>query len=279
LAALLAGKTQMAGPAEPLVGAYGLLIAFAAQGDDLALGRLTGVLADLLHPAARRRGVLALLCGAGLQQRLYSAEFLEGVGAERLNSRRLVRHTFRQAQGSAAAASRGLGALAAAGVLNLHSRGALAALHAGMAAWHLDGRVQLVGRLAGEMETFAQVGLFLRLLLDSPAWAGGAREAEALLRGVVAQEDVRDLAGPRKDLTDALPEHARAILEGLGAADSEGSDADDDGNLAGFVCGDSEVEFSTSEEEEGGGVAAAAPKRRASAAAAAAPKLKRLRRQ
>jgi hypothetical protein len=124
-----------------------------------------------------------------------------------------------------------------------------------MAGWHVDGRAALVARLASELESFAQLGLFLRLLLDSPACAAaGAGEAAALLRSVLAHEDVRDLAGTRRDLTDALPEHARAITEGLAAAEAEdASDADEDGNLAEFVCGDSEVEFSTSEEECGGG--------------------------
>jgi hypothetical protein len=277
----------MAAPAEPLLGAYGLLIAFAAQGDALALGRLTGVLADLVHPSCPRRGVLALLVGAGLQAHLYHAEFLEGVGAARLNSRRLVRFTFAQARGSAAQASRGLVALAAAGVLNLYSRGALAALAAGMAGWHVDGRAQLVARLASELESFAQLGLFLRLLLDAPAGAAaGAGEAAALLRGVLAHEDVRDLAGTRKDLVDALPEHARTIAEGLAAAEAEdASDADEEGNLAGFICGDSEVEFSTSEDE--GGVeegrrksqAAQGDKRRRPAASGSGGSSKRLRRQ
>jgi hypothetical protein len=239
----------MAGVEEPYVGAYGVLLAFAATNDDLALGRLVGVLADLLHPASPRRGVLRLLLGSGLQARLYAPEFLEGVGASRLNSARLVRHTFSSAAGPGEAL-RGLAALASAGVLNLHSRRALAELHAGMAGWHVDARIALVGRLASEFESFAQVGLFLRLLLDSPARSGAPGEAGALLRGVMALEDVRDLAGSSRDLMDALPEHAEDIAAGLGAEEAA-SDADEEGNLAGFVCGDDEVDFSSSEEGEG----------------------------
>ena len=232
---------------EPYVGAYGVLLAFAATNDDLALGRLVGVLADLLHPASPRRGVLRLLLGSGLQARLYAPEFLEGVGASRLNSARLVRHTFSCAAGPGEAL-RGLAALASAGVLNLHSRRALAELHAGMAGWHVDARIALLGRLASELESFAQVGLFLRLLLDSPARSGAPGDAGALLRGIAALEDVRDLAGSSRDLMDALPEHAEDIAAGLGAEEAA-SDEDEEGNLAGFVCGDDEVEFSSSEGE------------------------------
>jgi hypothetical protein len=245
--------------AEPLLGAYRLLLDFAALDDDLALGRLVGVVADSLHPGARKRGVVRLLRATGLGGRLFSAEFLEGVGAERLNSRRLVRHAFAAAETSAEA-SRNVRALAAAGALNLHSRGALAALLEGMASWHVDGRARLVAALASEFESFAQAGLFLALLLDAPAArAAPAGDAAALLRGVLAAEDVRDLAGARRDLADALPEHAALVMAALGGDEAESSDADADGNLADFICGDDEVEFSTTDDDEVG--AARAPPR------------------
>jgi hypothetical protein len=234
----------------PSLNAYSLLSDFSAHGDDGALGKLLSVIVGLVHPDSPKRGALRLLLASGLGAKLYSAEFLDGLGPRHLNSRRLVRHTFRVHAGAPHEACRGLVALASAGVLNLYSRSALAALHEGWAAWHVDGRALLVGQLVGEqLETFAQLGEFLRLLLDSPASCLSPAQEAVLLRGVLACEDVRDLAGATKDLKGALPEHAAVIGEAL-AAEEQASDEDAEGNLAGFVCGDSEVSFDSSEEEE-----------------------------
>jgi hypothetical protein len=230
----------------PQIGVYTVLREFSKQGDALALGRLLACVTDLLHPGCAKRGLLKVLLASGLRGHLYSAEFLEGVGRSRLNTRRLIRHTFVHSEG-AAEASRGLLALSAAGVLNLHSRRALQELHAGMAGWHMDGRTLLLGRLASEFESFTQLGLFLRLLLDAPGCPPG--QGEALVRGVLALEDVRDLVGSSKELKEALPEFQGIIDQAL-QAEEAASDEDEEGNLQGFVCGDDEVEYSSLDEGE-----------------------------
>jgi len=141
--------------------------------------------------------------------------------------------------------------LAASGALNLHSRGALGELHKGIHSWHVEPQARLVGNLAGELNSFASAGLFLHLLLDSKECGWSKEHSTQLLRSVVAQDNVKDLAGNPADLLAALPQYKADIEEDLFAAvnDSDASDADECGDLAGFVCGDDEVEYSGSEAE------------------------------
>lgn len=208
------------------------------------------VLSDLVYPDAPRRGFLELLEASQLTPLLHSPEFLEGVGKGHLNSRRLVHFAFSSST-SDAESVRTLLSLAASGFLNLHSRGALGELHQGMAGWHVESQAKVLGNLAGELDTFGGAGLFLRLFIDSPASDLTREEVGHLLATLVTNENVRDLAGDPGDLLAALPDYSGDIQEGLLAAvaDSDASDADEDGDLAGFVCDDDEVVYS---EDSGG---------------------------
>jgi hypothetical protein len=239
-----------------LVPVIPLIRSFQASGsgdDNLSLGRLMAVLTDLVYPSTPKSGFLKLLGASQLTHLLHSPEFLEGVGKGHLNSRRLVRFAFSSST-SDAESVRALLSLAASGFLNLHSRGALGELHKGMAGWHVESQAKVLGNLAGELDTFWGAGLFLRLFIDSPACDLTREEVAHLLSTLVTNENVRDLAGDPGDLLASLPDYSGDIQEGLFAAvgDSDASDADDDGDLAGFVCDDDEVVYSedSGEEEE-----------------------------
>jgi hypothetical protein len=225
-----------------------LLHAASSTLDSLALGQLVGVLAGELRPRGPRKAVLSLLRHTGLFPRLQDAEFVEGVGPSNFKSCRLLRFVFSHST-SPSEAIRTCTGLLAAGALRLRSATALAALHEGSRDWRPEVQGALAGALAGEMDSFRAAGVFLGGFLGSPACRLEPGEAAALLRAVAAREDVRDLAGDPNEFLAALPaDLADEVEEELlkAVADSDASDADAEGNLADFVCGDDEVEFSTS---------------------------------
>lgn len=233
---------------EPQISVYALLHAAAPVLDSLSLGQLVGVLAEELRPRAPRKAVLSLLRATGLAGKLRDAEFVEGVGPSRFKSCRLLRFVF-SSTASPSEAITACASLLAAGALRLRSPSAFAALHEGARGWRPEVLGALAGALAGEMDSFRAAGAFLGGLLASPVSRLEPAEAAALLRAVAAREDVRDLAGDPNDFLNALPpDLADEVEEELLAAvgDSGASDADGAGNLAGFVCADDEVEFSTS---------------------------------
>ncbi len=200
-----------------------------------------------------KSGTLRLIKRSGLAATLFDPErgheFFDALGRG-LKSARLLRLAFRRAAGSPAAAMRNVHTLMAAGTLNVFSSSALEALHAGMAGWPRPETVgALLARVAGEMDSAAQAGLFLGLFLTGPASVLTPEEEAAALAVVAHDADVRDLAGRREDLVAGLPVvHREAALEQLGAS-SEESDEDEAGNLAGFVTYSDEEE----EAEEGSG--------------------------
>jgi hypothetical protein len=221
--------------------------------DARALGQLVALLADELHPRAPRGGALRLVVAGGLAARLADADFIEALGAEHLKTARLLRLAFSRAGDSPARAIAAVAGMAAAGALNVYSASALAALHEGIAGWRVPIVADLVGRIAEGLDSFAQAGLFISLLLAAPGCALDAAGAAALLRAVVARPDVRDLAGAPADMMRQLPRDAAAAAadELRARAESDDSDADEDGNLAGFVCGDDEESAEESAGDDG----------------------------
>jgi hypothetical protein len=240
-----------------------------------ALGGLVAMLADWLLGGSRL-ATLRLIVEADLEELLASPEFVDRLGKGRLKSRALVTLAFRRAASPSAAITNVLG-LMSAGALNVFSASALVALHTGMRGWaSVEPRAALVGGLLAELDSWADAARLLALLLGSPAceWTDG--ESRELLRRVLAQEDVRDLAGdPTTELPGALPEYADILEDALGAfSEGDGSEADEHGNLAEFVVGDDEVSYDSdvsggsgdgSDDSDGAGqrgLAAGAPSRR-----------------
>ena len=230
--------------------------------DDGSLGALSGGLACAAG-ASRGSALLLFLARFGLWPRLADAEFVAGLrGASapsapplRLSGPRVIR----LALATAASAPRGAAAvlsLLRAGALDggdLLSRRSLAALHGLLRVPEGEAAAgALLAGVAGDMDSFAEVGALLARFL---AGAGAAApplppaQARAIIARVCASEDVRDLAGSPQALMAALPAHAEAIAEALAAA-ADDSDADEAGNLAGFVCGDDQIEYSSDEEGE-----------------------------
>ena len=247
------------------------LVARAADGalPEQAVGQLVALLADW-RLGGSRGATLRLLVAARCDERLLaSPEFLEGLGAGRLKSSRVLAHAFARSRGSPAAALRRIDALVCAGAVNVFSSSALAALHRGMAAWGAAPapKAALLGALVASLDTFAEAGTLLAALLEhaDSELLGGPAAAEELLRAVLREPAVRDLAGEPADLAAHLPDFEAAVAEALaaGASDDDGDDADEAGNLAGFV--DDEIRYDTDAREdegrgsdgEGGGAAGA----------------------
>ena len=240
--------------------------------DDNALGALVGVVsAQLLGAGANdrllRRTALRLVRGAGLEELLFlgsdaesGGAFLTALGPAAPRSKRLVSLAFECAT-TPSAALRHVEALHAAGALALEEPKTAAALLAGCAPWHADMQGELVGRLLGACDSYAEAGAALASLCEAREGDHEATEnddaLEVILRRALSGPDVRDLAGDRALLGSSarLPGGARVIIEGIleewaaadGSSDDD-SDADADGNLAGFVVASGGEE----EEPEGG---------------------------
>jgi hypothetical protein len=214
--------------------------------DSRALGRLVALLSDELYPRGPRAGALRLTERASLDELYLDPDFVESLGAQRIKSSRLARSAFARASSPSVAIAR-ISGLANAGALNIFSSSFLECLHAGMQGWRVEVQAELVGRLAETLDTFSSAGLFLSLLLGAQGSALEPREVLALLRRVVARSDVRDLSGAPADLLDQLPKDVAGEVEDelLDRDESEDSDADENGNLAGFV-----VESDCEEDDE-----------------------------
>lgn len=215
------------------------------------LGSLTASLASAVGCARGSRALLFLVT-FGLWSRLHDGEFVEGFGAHRLPAARLLR---------LASASCDSPAMAVRTMLSLHSAGALdaadlaapralAAMHGIISAWWSDAHGGAAGEaavtaaaarflvgLVSDMDSFANAGAFLASFFNDTACKLPRAAVRLILTDVCSNEDVHDLAGSPRALIDALPAHAAAISEALAAA-ADDSDADEDGNLAGFVADD-----------------------------------------
>jgi len=220
--------------------------------DPGALGALVALLADELFPARPRAGVVALARAGGLEDLFSDADFVAAVGRARLKSARLIRAAFDRAPRAPSAAIARVAGMAAAGALNVFSTSALAALHAGAAGWRAPALAELAGRLAEGLDSFAAAGLFLARFLAAPGAALEPAAAAALARAVCARRDVRDLAGAPADLLEQLPAALAGDVEDelLARDASDESDADEEGNLAGFVVDDGEGEEEEDDDED-----------------------------
>ena len=229
------------------------------------LGALAGTLADAVGCARGARALL-FLATFGLWPRLRDGEFVAGFGARRLApaAARLLRLTG-VAAATPGAAARALLALLGAGALDaadLLTPRALVALHgalrargsaaaaaaaappAAAAEAAAAAAAVLLRGIISEMDGFASAGVFIAAFFASDACELPLAAQRDVMARVCASADVRDLAGSPRALMDALPAHALAIAEALAAADDD-SDADDAGNLAGFV--DDEIAYSSTD--------------------------------
>ena len=172
-----------------------------------------------------------------------------------------------------------LGALITSGALNVFSKSAADALWRGMArcggyAAAARLRASLLARICLALESHKRAGLFLGVVLKyagagalgSGAPAADAEHARALLRLIVpavagrldgapaqfaaqTELELRAAPGARAALADAvsLPTFKAELLAALAPAEASDDEADEEGNLRGFVCYEEEEE-----EEEAG---------------------------
>lgn len=192
---------------------------------------------------------------ASLEELYCDADFVEALGSSRIKSARLIHNTFARGASPSAAIARVAGLAASGALRSLLSPTLLAALHVGIAGWRVEVVAELIGRLVEGMDTFSAAGAFLAAFLKTDSSSLEAVEELSLLRLVVARGEVRDLSGAAVDLLDQLPRAlAGGVEDELLARDaSDDSDADDDGNLVGFVVdsGDEDEDDEEEEEEKG----------------------------
>lgn len=207
--------------------------------------RLVGLISDQLYEGSKK-STQQLIEKAGLVEHLFTHEFVDGVGKARLKSRRLVHLAFSTSNASPSAAIRNVQQLHTAGAINIYSSSAIEALHAGMSKWPMaETKAHLLCRLVSEIDTFQQAGMFLDLFFNSPANTMSAETQVSVLQLVFKDQDVRDLAGRPEDLLSQIPDLADDVRDALIGADSDDSEEDEEGNLAGFVAGDDEVDYDT----------------------------------
>lgn len=208
-----------------------------------------------------RRGSHKLLRRASLQQCLIDPEFVEGLGRAHIKSKEAIHWAFRCAAG-AGEATRNVHALLAAGAVNVFSSSALAALHAGVAAWAPGADARLLAGIVAELDDAGTAAMFLRLYLEHPrcAYRADAARGVDMLRGVVLSPDCVELLSARSgaagSFLDELGEPwasqagVLAAVKAAAAGDADDSSADEEGNLAGFVvAGDGESDLGDSDFE------------------------------
>lgn len=209
-----------------------------------ALGTVVETIAEWrLHSS--RSMVVKLLHESGLEDLLIDDEFLNSLGHVRPKTKQLLRIAYREPR-SPGAALELIGRFASAGLLNVFSRSATRELNRLLQRWpQLELRRELISHLVSEMETLGEMGLFLSQLFNSTASKMTRTEIAELLRAVLSSPDVSSLEGTPADLIAHLPEHAELCDSSLIKFEAE-SDADSDGNLAGFVARDSSPSMSES---------------------------------
>lgn len=219
-------------------------------------GALGAVVAELTawRLGGSRKRLFRLLAAADLVDLIPDPDFYAAACARtRLQTRRLLRHACAPPRTPGAAIAL-VGRLMTAGALNVYSSSACAEINRLLERWQpLELRRALLGAVIAELDSFAEVGAFLRGLIDSRACSLEPRAVDELLRAVLVDARSGDLAGDPGDLAAELPAEHRALVDAcLGGSSSSEDDVDSDGNLAGFVVPEGEgEEGEESEEEEG----------------------------
>ena len=213
-------------------------------------GPLGAVVADLgsWRIGSSRKRFFKLIVEAELDDLLADPDFFLAACAKiRIRSKTLLRHAVLPPRSPGTAIDL-IGRLMSAGALNVFSESACNELNHMLVRWKpLELRRALLTGIIGELDSYAQAGLFLRGLLDSDACELGSQGIDDILRAVLADVRNADLAGEPADLASELPEEYACLVNACVGFDGKDSDADSDGNLAGFVVSDSDVEFTGSE--------------------------------
>lgn len=192
-----------------------------------------------------RRQLLQIMIESGNDDLLADADFFATACARvRLSTKRLLRHACAPLRNPGAAIAL-VGRMMAAGSLDVFTASASTQLNQILDRWPpIELRRALLRAIIDELDTFAQVGAFLRGILDSPACTLSGSVLENLLRAVMTDSASADLAGSPADMTAELPpEHAglvAACLEHAADDAADDSEVDSDGNIAGFVVSDTD---------------------------------------
>ncbi len=239
---------------EPVIGVIRLLKLASTSLDPRAMGQLVALLADTCYPRGPRSGALRLAERAVLEELYCDADFVEALGSSRIKSARLVRGTFARATSPSAAIARVAGLATSGAIGNLLSPSLIVALHNGMSGWRVEVQAELIGRLVEGLDTFSSAGEFLAHFLKSEGNTLETSEELSLLRLIVARGEVRDLSGAAADLLDQLPPALAGGVEDelLDRDASDDSDANEDGNLMGFVSDNIEYEDEDEDDESEG---------------------------
>ena len=237
---------------EPLIGVIRMLKLASTSLDPRAMGQLVALLADTCYPRGPRSGALRLAERAVLEELYCDADFVEALGSSRIKSARLVRGTFARATSPSAAIARVAGLATSGAIGNLLSPSLLVALHNGMSGWRVEVQAELIGRLVEGLDTFSSAGEFLAHFLKSEGNTFESGEELSLLRLIVARGEVRDLSGAAADLLDQLPPALAGGVEDelLDRDASDDSDANEDGNLMGFVSDNIEYEDDDDDDDD-----------------------------
>jgi hypothetical protein len=223
--------------------------------DDGALGQLVGIIADMKLDGSRT-ATLQLLAQTELFDKLCSPEFVEGLGRSRLKTKLVLRLLFRLYGGVPSGCNSKLAQLMSAGAVNIYSDSAVEQLHNLTRTWTLGDKSSLVATILQQTDSYNDAGIFLRYYLDADASQLTESDELALVDTISKLAELRDLGGELRSLTQHAPDRIRealAVAMAAAVADSEGSDADEDGNLRGFVHGDDEIHYDTDATPESSG--------------------------
>ena len=240
---------------EPTIGVIRLLKLASSSLDPCAMGQLVALLADTCYPRGPRAGALRLAERAALEELYCDSDFVEALGSSRIKSARLVRGTFARATSPSAAIARVAGLATSGAIGNLLSSSLLVALHNGLSGWRVQVQAELLGRLVEGFDTFTSAGEFLAQFLKSDGNTLESGEELALLRLIVGRSEVRDLSGSATDLLDQLPPALAGGVEDeiFNRDASDDSDADEDGNLMGFIDDDEDEDEDDDNEVDNSG--------------------------
>jgi len=234
------------------VGAWDLFNAARKELDPGALGTLLRIVAPMTG-CTKRRHMLHFIAKANMWQRLQDAEFVEALGAGAVKSCELIRFAFEVgATTGPADCINDLVGMLRAGAIELESDRSVAAFARGIAPWKSpDSILALLAGVMSEIDAFQGVGDFLRRMLDAIGHAWPTTFVSELLSLLFSRHpDLRDLSGKPRELFDAVPDYRHALVNAF-AEGSDDEEADDNGNLAGFIAYSDDEEDSGTEGEEG----------------------------
>jgi hypothetical protein len=206
-----------------------------------------------------RSQLFRLLARAGMWPRLKSAEFVEELGEGRLKAKSVMRYAFLASSNSPDEAASDVTSLLRSGATSISSDTCVRQLVRGLLPWKgsPDSLMIVLGGVVGELNSSASVGrLFKRLLqlsVEEGLWESEWEVAHNLVRLVhAAGDDILDLPGGIEGVVAELTPFCREKVENAlrAMALEADSDADENGNLAGFVVDSDEEEEDDEDEDE-----------------------------